>query len=242
MADALVAALLPFISPVRLEAHRPSGGSDLDMVIIYLWNVELCEALYPAIHAFEISLRNSIHVAASHHYRTPFWFDEPDVLLAGQRELIQEARDKLVARRKPQDPDDIVAALTLGFWVSLFNSPFESPLPPAPRNQLAWHDQDNRPTTLFLATFPHAPNPMKSRKKISRRCNSILALRNRVMHHETIWKYANLPRRHAEILDMIGWISPAMRSAIGLCDDFPVVHAAGKVRIKAELMALLGIR
>lgn len=240
MVAALVAALIPSISRVRLEAHRPIGGSDLDMLVHYFWNVELCKALYPAIHALEVSLRNSIHAAASHRYGTPFWFDEPDVLLEAQRELIQGARDKLVARRKPQTPDDIVAALTLGFWVSLFNRPFESPLPPAPPNQLAWHDALSRPSPLFLATFPHAPNPMQSRKKVARRCNSILALRNRVMHHETIWKYTNLPRRYAEILEMIDWISPAMRSTIGLCDDFPVVHATGKLRIEADLEARIG--
>ena len=95
MVAALVAKLAPSVSSVRLEAHRPSGGSDVEMLINYFWNVELCKALYPSIHALEVSLRNSIHAAANDHYRTPFWFDLPDVLLARQRELIQEARDDL---------------------------------------------------------------------------------------------------------------------------------------------------
>ena len=91
-----------------------------------------------------------------------------------------------------------------------------------------------------MVTFPRAPNAMQSRKKISKRANSILWLHNRVMHHETIWKYRNLPHRHAEILEMIGWISPIMRTTIAFCDDLPAVHAGGKAGIEAKLKILLG--
>lgn len=239
MVAALVAELTPSISPIRLEAHRPVGGSDLEMLVNYFWNVELCKALYPSIHALEISLRNSIHSAASIHYNTPFWFDIPDVLLEGQVALIQVARGKLAERGKPQTSDDIVAALMLGFWVSLFNKPFELPLPPAPPNQLAWHDAHSRPSSLFVETFPHAPNSMQSRKKISKQCNSILWLRNRVMHHETVWKYGDLADRHAAIIEMIGWINPTVRATIIFCDDFPLKHAGGKAEIEAKLRTYL---
>lgn len=242
MVAALVDELVPAISSVRLEAHRPQGGSDLEMLVNYFWNIELCKSLYPSIHALEVSLRNSIHSAATNCYGTPFWFDLPDVLLARQLEMIQDARDNLDERRKPKTPDDIVAALMLGFWVTLFNKPFELPLPPAPTNQLAWHDAHSRPSPLFLATFPHAPKAVQSRKKISRRCNSILWLRNRVMHHETIWKYSNLPDRHAAILEMIGWINPTMQTTIAFCDDFPIIHAGGRAAIEAKLRAYLGTK
>ena len=140
MVAAFVAELAPAVSFVRLEADRPPGGSDLEMLVNYYWNIELCKALYPAIHALEVCLRNSIHAAATTHFGTPFWFDVPGALLARQIALIQQARDDLVERRKPQTPDDIVAALMLGFWTTLFNKPFKSPLPPAHPNQLAWHD------------------------------------------------------------------------------------------------------
>lgn len=240
MVAAFVADLAPAISSVRLEAHRPPGGSDLEMLVNYYWNIDLCKSLYPAIHALEISLRNSIHTAIRDHYGTPFWFDLPDVLLSRQLEMIKKAREDLDERGRPQTPDDIVAALMLGFWVTLFNKPFELPLPPAPAHQLAWHDAHSRPSRLFQATFPHAPNAMQSRRKISRRCNSILWLRNRVMHHETIWKYDNLADRHAAILEMIGWINPTMQTTIAFCDDFPMIHAGGKAAIEAKLRAHLG--
>lgn len=40
---------------------------------------------------------------------------------------------------------------------------------------------------------------------------------------------------------MIGWISPVMREAITLCDDFVTVHAAGKAAIELKLKNHLGI-
>lgn len=239
MVALLIAEITPSISATRLEAHRPPGGSDMDMVINYYWNIDLCKALYPSIHALEISLRNGIHAAATAHYGAPFWFDQPGVLLERQLEMIQKARDDLVERRKQQTPDDIVAALMLGFWVSLFNKPFEFPVPPAPANQLAWHDAHGAPTPMLKATFPHAPNAMQSRKKLFKRCHEVLRLRNRIMHHETIWKNSDLDKRHAAILEMIGWLNPVIRATIGFCDDFAMVHAGGRPGIQGKLETYL---
>ena len=76
---------------------------------------------------------------------------------------------------------------------------------------------------------------MQSRKKILKRCNSILWLRNRVMHHETIWKYGNLPQRHADILETVGWLNPTMKQTIMFCDEFAIVHAGGKADIESKI-------
>jgi hypothetical protein len=235
----LITQLTPAISQVRLEAHRPIGGSDLEMLTNYYWNISLCKALYLAIHALEISLRNSIHHAATAHYWTPFWFDHEGVLKDQQIERVQAARSELTLKGKPQTPDDIVAQLMFGFWVSLFNSPYEWSPPPAPADRLAWHDVANQPSHLFQQVFPNVPNAMRSRKKVSGRFNKVLQFRNRIMHHETIWKYPDLHSRHAEIISMIGWINPTMRQTIAFCDDFPTVYAGEKVAIEAKLRAYL---
>jgi hypothetical protein len=51
-------------------------------------------------------------------------------------------------------------------------------------------------------------------------------LRNRVFHHEPIWYWRDLAQQHAQLLETINWINPAMRSLIGVLDRFPGVHAA----------------
>jgi len=40
----------------------------------YLWNIALCESLYPALNCLEISLRNSIHDAAVQDFGVDDWF------------------------------------------------------------------------------------------------------------------------------------------------------------------------
>lgn len=239
--DTYVANLALPISQRRLAGFRPAGGDDLDMVINYLWNVDLCQAIYPALHGCEISLRNTIHAAASAHYGNPYWFDDAGVLLSDQHQMLRKARRKLTNNRNGTTADDVVAALTMGFWASLFNSPFEYPAPPAPANRLAWHDNRSHASPLLLAAFPHAPKRFHSRNALSGHINRILWLRNRVFHHEPIWNRADLGREHRQLLQTIGWISPDMQQTIILCDRFPAVLGDGRASAQAKIRAHLGI-
>jgi len=45
MAQRCARRLEPWISHARMEAHRPLQGDDLDMLVGYLHNMALCEAL-----------------------------------------------------------------------------------------------------------------------------------------------------------------------------------------------------
>ena len=53
------------LARVRLSTYRPAGGTDEEMLVNYLWNMALCEALYPCLNTLEVSLRNGLHHAAS---------------------------------------------------------------------------------------------------------------------------------------------------------------------------------
>jgi hypothetical protein len=226
------------VSAERLESYRKPGGTDLDVLVNYLWNVELSEALYPCLQAIEVTLRNSIHSAASTRYQTEYWFDLADVLLPAQAAKIQEERDELRRRGKPQTAGRIVAELTFGFWVNLFNRPYER-APHNADNRWAWHDRN---LALIDTVFPHAPRRVRNRESMRRRCDAVRDLRNRVFHYEPIWHRPFLDREHADILSMIGWISPRMRSTIGLCDRFTLVHHGGRQAIEERLRHELGAR
>ena len=45
MVAQMVVDLYGSLSRPRLEAYRPTGGSDLDMVVNYFWNIDLAEAI-----------------------------------------------------------------------------------------------------------------------------------------------------------------------------------------------------
>jgi hypothetical protein len=112
------------LSRERLEAYRPPKGSDLDMLTNYFWNIDLIEALVPAMHAVELALLNSIHAALTDRYATDMWFYQPGLL--DSSELVQSGRAlQYAARKPPLSAGTIVAALNFGFWVALLAGRYE---------------------------------------------------------------------------------------------------------------------
>jgi hypothetical protein len=239
MVSAFVAGLALPVSSDRLESYRPPNGTDLELLVNYLWNMELTEAIFPCLHAAEISFRNAIHTAASARYGTDFWFDRRDVLMAGQSKSIARACSRLTGNQKPHTAGRIVAELSFGFWVSLLNRPYERRVGTSPADRLYWHDRANRPA-LLLAAFPHLTNRYRTRRAVEGRFRQIVELRNRVAHHEPIWSRPDLKREHNLILGAIGWISPQMREAIALCDRFADIHEHGRARVEVKVRSYLG--
>ena len=218
------------ISRERLETYRPIGGSDLEMVTTYFWNVAMSEALYPTIQVLEVTLRNGIHSAASGVYQTPFWFDRPNLLLPRELDAVIEARSDLAQSNKPHNAGRIVAALRFGFWTSLRSRPYERRLWRA--NNLA----------LLRVAFPHLPRRYRARNSVWQRGDDVRRLRNRVMHAEPVWNRQALLSEHGEILDAIGWVSPPLLETITRLDRFPDVYQNGRPRIEATIKTQLGIR
>lgn len=229
MVTRFVANLERPVSRVRLESYR-GGGSDMDMVVNYFYNLELSESLYPSLHAFEVALRNSVHEVLADHFQTAYWFDEPAFLPNRQLSQVIATRDKLSKSGKPHDADRIVAELNFGFWHSMFNSPFEREI---------W--RPNR-SALVLQAFPQIPGRQRNRQDVWDRCDRIRIIRNRVMHFEPIWSRPHLSNDHEEILEALRWVSVEMHDTIAICDRFRSVHANGRYglsqRIQAEIHRL----
>lgn len=134
MQAALYQKLRASISSHRLDSYRQGGQTDFEVIVSYLWNVALCEALYPALQALEVTLRNSIHEAAVKRYKSDFWFDLPACSLhPSQRQNVEYSKSELQKKNKPLEAPRIVAELTFGFWTSLLNSYYEKKLWPE------WH-------------------------------------------------------------------------------------------------------
>lgn len=232
MVGRLVAELKVPLSHERLENYRPQNGSDLEMVVNYFFNIELSEALYPSLQAFEVALRNSIHGAFTQHFGSEFWFDTQGLYpsppfpetIPWQENALGAARDKLTAHNKPHDAGRIVAELHLGYWNSLFNRPF---------SQKLWLLNQG---ALLTQVFPHATRSQQVPRHLEKRITRIRLLRNRVMHFEPIWKRKHLQENHADILEMLFWISPAMHETIAMCDRFPDVLASGRARVEQKVL------
>lgn len=241
-------ALRKVLSGDRLDGFRNSNeDSNLDLLGRYGWDVALSATFYPALRVCEVLLRNSVHAAIATRYpepggaktclpalvdqRTPHpcsvsWLDRvPPLLLPDNAATVQKARHRLHLRcartKQPYTAGRLIAELNLNFWVALFSAPYgfggESHLD-------LWPD-------LLRTTFPHAPAAeTTNRSRTAGRLNQIKELRNRVFHHEPIWR-RDLIAEHENILDVIGHISPLARVVLERNSTLDVVMRSSYPRL-----------
>lgn len=209
------------ISSERLDAYG-IGLPDEEKIAHYLWNLALCESLYPALHGLEVAMRNTIFSAGAAVFGgtatrdVPCWLDaDPPIIHPVDLPAVAAAKERLRERRLPLTPGGLVAELTFGFWTSLFDIRYEQSGALWPR--------------LFGAQLlhPSSPRSIRSRKQLSPLLNRVRRLRNRVFHHEPIWHWSDLVEQHTLAMDLTGWFNPALRATIEPHDRFRAVHAAG---------------
>ena len=212
------------ISHERLDAYRRRGSSSdyAELFAHYAWNMTLSENLYTPLQCLEVSLRNSIHDAATAYFKTDTWFDIPSVLHPPEINKVQEAKSTILKGKKPLDAGRIIPELTFGFWTSLFDVRYEKVLWP-------W---------LLKPVVPSMPRQLRIRKNLSKRLNRIRTLRNRIFHHEPIWHWHDLQSQHDDIVEAIAWVSPTMKAFVEPFDRFESVYKNG-ISAYREIVAAL---
>jgi len=158
------------ISLERIEAYRLEEDADeLDAVARYLWNIALCEALYPCLQSFEVALRNAVHACMARRYGAA-WFQAVQPLRRLEQGKVDDAENSLRNQGKPIESGRIVAELTLGFWTGLFV-----------------HEYDRAIVIpLMQSGFRKFPTALRNRRTLYERFEDVRYLRNRVFHYEPI--------------------------------------------------------
>lgn len=182
--------LARFLSPERLTTYLREAQEDKQKAIdLYIENLNQCRILYGQLHWLEIGLRNAINRELSHRYGHD-WYDNPQTSLNEKdTSQIQKAKAQLAKENKPHTNSNIVAQLSFGFWVNLFNPYYDK----------LWRH-------CLRRTFAPQAGPLE-RKKISGALHPILKLRNRIAHYEPILGY-DLTALKQEIVDIVSWIEP----------------------------------
>jgi len=172
------------ISKPRLDSYRGYFRASLSEAIgLYMWNAEVASKLGVLVSFFEIALRNNIHKTMSSFYSrgsqtSSHWYDTI------REQLKPTTRDKIAAVRaksRHASPDEIVSRVTFGFWPAILSSldrRYQAqllsgifpnhPLNAAPQN---WSVQTNRASALAYIY-------------------ELNELRNRLAHHEPLWKFS----------------------------------------------------
>ena len=208
-------------SEKRLEKYflRYAGNNERAMTH-YRCNIELSEAFYPCISTFEVILRNAISRELSALFGREDWYGAfaPIPELASLNEYIFQANRQIANRKENLTPSKIVAELTFGFWVSLFNVEYEN---------ILWKD--------LRRVFPSMPKTMRQRKKVASPLNRFRAFRNRIFHNEPIaWNLRKLAQIHTEIITVMGWINKDIPLWIKSFDRFDMVFLKVENELKVE--------
>lgn len=218
--DSLIAGL----SPQRLGPYLAHSQGDYRLAMAhYHWNLRLSEALYPVLHLNEVVFRNAMHRALSTEFDTENWFQG---LWLHKRE--QRSIEKVIAELRKRDneqpinPDQVVAELTFGFWCSLCDTRYE-------HKQILW------PKLLRHSPLRQLPKRQRQRKELSRAVNRLRQLRNRVFHHEPIWHWKDLPRRHTDAIELLQWFNPEAARVLEHTDRFNEIYQQGPTALIQEL-------
>ena len=187
------------LSHARLSNYRSFFGAadDAQALGLYQWNDDLSAILFRTISLVEVVLRNQFHFAMSLRYGAVGGHGSKDwyahvALGAHSRSKITDIthykRGQHILPRVPApSPDDVVSGLTFGFWPHLLD------LKKNLHNQVVdWgpilvdvlpgHRQ--RQTTYWAK--------LKHRDALFARLDLCNELRNRIAHHEPIWKLGPL--------------------------------------------------
>ncbi len=177
------------VSQPRLNSYkRFFKAKTMDEAIgLYLWNGEISGCFASHLAYFEVILRNSIHRAMSSFYSrgesaSCHWYDLiRDTLKHASRKKIDDVRK----RHGGGEPcaDEIVASLSFGFWPVILNN-----IAPA------------HAARLLPAIFPHHPlggmtngwGDAAGRRIALNFAFELHAFRNRLAHHEPLWKFRAL--------------------------------------------------
>jgi hypothetical protein len=195
-----VAVLDAHVGSARLAPYltRYEGNRELALRL-HAWNAELATAFWGPIGLLEISLRNSMHSVLGRGREANWWDYSHHVQLApyGAR-VITRTLDKLASAGNYQpNPDDVVAATSMGFWVGLLDV------------GVARHPYMDYETALWAPrlrdAFPYRGG--MGRKQIHARLNRIRVFRNRIAHHEPIYNKRPVETRDL-ILECLAFLHP----------------------------------
>lgn len=189
------------ITQDRLSSYQNvfAVNSDLDLAGAYLWNLQVASAMYPLICSAEVSLRNSINHALIQdlgrfwwrknilHYKSftagnnqePFPVDAVRKNFSkAAKQVIRDKKSRYNLNNINPKHQEIVAKTEFSTWQYLLDQEFMG-------NNLIWPRNLGK---VFQGSWPHR----KASKTLIFAHDStkiIREFRNRIVHHEPVWKH-----------------------------------------------------
>ncbi len=174
----------PRLAPYLTIAE--DGG--IEAASLYLWNLQVAESFYSALHCLELCLRNALHGQLLRHFGRADWWAVAPLDPYGQRKIDTARQQAVRSGHDHPSADDVVAELAFGFWPYLLSRSYDRRL---------W-------VPVLHKAFPHYRG---RREPLRDNLETMVHLRNRVMHHEPI-HHRDLAADHAKAYRLIGYMEP----------------------------------
>ncbi|MES2260468.1 MAG: Abi family protein [Pseudomonadota bacterium] len=239
-------ARIQALSRARLSNYHSFFGAadDAQALGLYQWNDDLSAVLFRTISLVEVVLRNQFHRSMSLRYGAAGGHGSKDwyahvALDAHSKSKITNIThfkrgQQILPRMPAPSPDDVVSGLTFGFWPHLLDLRADV------------HNQALDWGSILVDVLPgHRQRQatywakLKHRDSLFVRLDLCNGLRNRIAHHEPVWKLGPLlgearPRKgvpvavqapapstpaealarlcllYGRVTELLGWLSPAV--------------------------------
>jgi hypothetical protein len=187
--------------------HQVSGLTTADTVKSYFLLNDISQHFFVPLQLVEVVLRNRINDHIINFKRKSHWYDSVPATVKA-KDAVTKAKDLAQAEVKTPTADDVVCRLTFGFWANLLDKPHRDT---TSADHFLW-DQHS-----FKKVFPGAERSVS----IGVACVRLIALntlRNRLFHHEPIWKskqvtslesaIKTVEAQYEDLLEVLRWLSP----------------------------------
>lgn len=241
----------------RLNSYKVTFNTqnDIELVGAYLWNAHVCSALSPLLSATEVALRNAIDSALRSSQLDNFWWrknklhfksfnpNQPNKKLPYEVNAIRDNFSKATERVKQDkkkrynirnptpEHQEIIANTEFSTWEFILSKEFMGP-------SLIW---PRHLGTVFKGEW----NTTKTKELLSNTkdlVKTVREFRNRVSHHEPVWKkygvatgedaIAHLHEKIDKILQLLALVSPEKKR---LLEKNKVVERAYRACSLSEL-------
>lgn len=182
-----------FSAPRFATYLAEKGGDRVAALELYQWNLELSCCFLAPLQVCEVSIRNAIAEAIELTYGANWPYDRSFEISLPNPPRTYSPRGNLLQHRNEPTAGKIIAELKFVFWERMFTA-----------------RHDNTIWNAHLHTvLPHVDatkTVQEVRREAYETLNDIRDLRNRIAHHEPIFR-RNIQEEYDRIRKVIGWRS-----------------------------------
>lgn len=205
MNSALAKAFRRTISVGRWRTYLRCSGHQQDVAVrLYLWNAAISQSFYFPLQAVEVSLRNVLAAELAREWTQDWWQNPKCLIWIGAHGVsrLKKVEGQFHREGRPLNTDQVVASLSLGFWVALL------------RKENFWTQRRHR-------VFPALKSDV-TLSQIRDWIDSVHRLRNRIAHHEPVF-LRDLSREYSVALSVIAAICPDTKEWVQANTSVPAV-------------------